>query len=40
MLIECRDNAKYHYLDTKSLIWHQIFEENLTIPIEMNIEHY
>jgi len=27
-----------HYFDPKSLIWEQIFKENLAMPIAMNIE--
>lgn len=38
MVIVSRDSAFQHYLDTKSSIWEQIFKENLTIPITMNIE--
>ena len=38
MVIVSRDSAFQHYLDTKSSIWEQIFKENLTISIAMNIE--
>ena len=38
MVIVSRHSAKRHYVDTKSSIWEQIFKENLTIPIAMNIE--
>ena len=37
MVIESRNSANSHYFDTKSLIWSQIFYENLSIPIAMNI---
>ena len=38
MVIDSRNSGKIHYFDTKSLIWWQIFKENLSIPIAMNIE--
>ena len=37
MVIEIRNSANSHYFDTKSLIWLQIFFENLSMYIEMNI---
>jgi len=39
MVIVSRNSAIQHYFDTKSMIWKQIFYENLTIPISMNIVH-
>ena len=39
MVIVSRNSAIQHYFDTKSMIWKQIFDENLTIPISMNIAH-
>jgi len=39
MVIVSRNSAKLHYFDTKSMIWKQIFDENLTIPFSMNIVH-
>ena len=30
-------NLNFHYFDTKSLIWSQIFFENLSMSIAMNI---
>ncbi len=39
MVIASRNGEKFHYFDTKSSICKQIFRENLTIPIAMNIEH-
>ena len=38
MVIVSRNSDKKHYFDTKSLICEQIFKENLTITIAMNIE--
>ena len=35
MVIVGRNNESISYFDTKSLIWQQIFKENLTIPIAM-----
>ncbi len=37
MSIESRNSVKLHYFDTKSLIWSQIFFENLSMSIAMNI---
>ena len=37
MVIECRNSVDLHYFDTKSSIWSQIFNENLSMPIAMNI---
>ena len=37
MVIESRNSVITHYFDTKSLIWSQIFKENLSMPIAMNI---
>ena len=37
MVIESRNSVNSHYFDTKSLIWSQIFFENLSISIAMNI---
>ena len=37
MVIESLNSVKPHYLDTKSLIWSQIFYENLSRSISMNI---
>ena len=37
MVIENRNSVGLHYFDTKSLIWSQIFYENLSIAIAMNI---
>ena len=37
MVIESRKSVNTHYFDTKSLIWLQIFIENLSMPIAMNI---
>ncbi len=36
-VIESRNSVNPHYFDTKSLIWSQIFDENLSMPIAMNI---
>ncbi len=36
-VIESRNSVNLHYFDTKSLIWSQIFDENLSVPIAMNI---
>ena len=38
MVIVSRNSKIIYCFDTKSLIWIQIFKENLTIPIAMNIE--
>ena len=38
MVIDSRNSGKIHYFATKSLIWWQIFKENLSISIAMNIE--
>ena len=37
MVIESRNSVNLHYFDTKSLIWSQIFFENLSMSIAMNI---
>ena len=37
MAIESRNSVILHYFDTESLIWSQIFKENLSISIAMNI---
>jgi len=36
MVIESRNSVNLHYFDTKSMIWSQIFKENLFISIAMN----
>ena len=38
MVIGSRNSVNLHYFDTKSLIWSQIFKENLSMSIAMNIE--
>ena len=38
MVIVSRNSVFKHYFATKSSILQQIFKENLTIPIAMNIE--
>ena len=37
MVIESRNSVNVHYFDTKSLIWQQIFFENLSMSIAMSI---
>jgi len=37
MVIETRNSVNVHYFDTKSLIWQQIFFENLSMSIAMSI---
>ena len=37
MVIGIRNSVNLHYFDTKSLIWSQIFYENLSMSIAMNI---
>ena len=38
MVIASRNSVKPHYFDTKSMIWSQIFIENLSMTIAMNID--